>query len=154
MGLSVSCATVYNQDMGTENDFSKYLVKDYKYWAVYVHENQGYLGRCIVWCKRADALDLTEVTSDEQQELFLVLKKIRQALIRCFHADWFNYAFLGNGVRHLHSHVIPRYAKPVHFMGMVFEDKQYGHNYKTDHDFITPEVLLQGVRSQLAKALN
>ena len=22
-----------------------------------VHENQEYLGRCIVWCKREDALD-------------------------------------------------------------------------------------------------
>jgi hypothetical protein len=25
-------------------DFSKNLIKDYKYWSVYAHENQGYLG--------------------------------------------------------------------------------------------------------------
>lgn len=30
-------------------DFSKNLVKGYKYWEIYVHENQGYLGRCVVW---------------------------------------------------------------------------------------------------------
>ena len=44
-------------------------------------------------------------------------------------------AFLGNETYHLHGHVIPRYKKQIEFKGIVFEDKLYGHNYQTNHDF-------------------
>lgn len=136
-----------------DQDYSKSLVKEYQYWSVYVHENQGYVGRCVVWCKRENALDLAEATKEEREELFVILKALQEALRVCFHADWFNYAFLGNGARHLHGHVIPRHEKPVEFMGMTFEDKFYGHNYRTDHNFITSEELLLGVRAELKKVL-
>lgn len=134
-------------------DFSKNLIRDYKYWAIYIHPNQSYLGRCVVWCKRKDALDLTDATLEEQSELFLVLQNLREAVKKVFEPDWFNYSFLGNGTRHLHAHFITRYAKPKIFMGVVFEDKLYGHNYKTDHNFVTPEELLSTVRDKIAEAL-
>jgi hypothetical protein len=38
-------------------------------------------------------------------------------------------------------------------MGIMFEDKFYGHNYKTDHTFGTPEELLSAVRDKLKEAL-
>lgn len=136
-----------------KNDFSKNFVKDYKHWIVYVHKNQGYLGRCVVWCKREDALDLADVTKSEQEELFLVLNDLRKASIKCFNPDWFNYAFLGNETRHLHCHFVPRYANPKDFENITFEDKLYGHNYNTDHSFVTSEELLQKVKSILAEAL-
>lgn len=135
------------------SDFSKNLIKDYIYWGVYVHENQGYLGRCVVWCKREDALDLADATQEEQAELFMVLRALREAAKQAFSPDWFNYSFLGNGTRHLHCHFIPRYAQPKRFMDITFEDKLYGHNYKTDHSFVTSEAVLYAVRDALAKAL-
>jgi len=134
-------------------DFLKNLIKEYEHWSIYVHPNQGYLGRCVVWCKREDALDLTDATSEEQSELFLVLRDLKEATKKVFQPDWFNYSFLGNETRHLHGHFIPRYAKPKIFMGIVFEDKFYGHNYKTDHTFVTPEDLLSAVRDKLKEAL-
>jgi diadenosine tetraphosphate (Ap4A) HIT family hydrolase len=134
-------------------DFLKNLIKEYKHWAIYVHPNQGYLGRCVVWCKREDALDLTDATPEEQSELFLVLRDLKEATKKVFQPDWFNYSFLGNETRHLHGHFIPRYAKPKIFMGIVFEDKFYGHNYKTDHTFVTSEDLLSAVRDKLKEAL-
>ncbi len=134
-------------------DFSKNLIKEYKNWAVYVHDNQGYLGRCIVWCKREDALDLADATPEEQVELFLVLRDLREASKKVFQPDWFNYSFLGNGTRHLHSHFIPRYAKPKMFMNILFEDKFYGHNYKTDHNFKTSAELLNEVKNKLKLVL-
>jgi len=137
-----------------EKDFSKNLVKGYEYWSVYVHENQGYLGRCIVWCKREDALDLVDATYAEREELFLVLKDLRKASKECFNPDWFNYAFLGNSVRHLHGHFVPRYAKTKMFEGTVFEDKLYGQNFKDDDSFITSEELLQKIKAVLVKAFN
>jgi diadenosine tetraphosphate (Ap4A) HIT family hydrolase len=136
-----------------EKDYSQFLIKEHKYWLVNIHENQGYLGRCVVWCKRSDALDLADATKEEQEELFEILKKLRKALRDLFQPNWFNYAFLGNETRHLHCHFIPRYAKRRVLMGISFEDKLYGHNYETDHSFITPEPLLSEIKSLLKKAL-
>ena len=134
-------------------DFSKNLVKGYKHWEIYVHENQGYLGRCVVWCKRENALDLADATPEEQSELFLILRDLREAAQKVFQPDWFNYSFLGNETRHLHGHFIPRYAKPKTFNDIVFEDKLYGHNYKTDHSFQTSLELLLAVRDRYREVL-
>ena len=142
-----------NQSKIMADDFSKNLVKGYKHWEIYVHENQGYLGRCVVWCKRDDVLDLADATPEEQSELFLVLRDLREAAKKVFQPDWFNYSFLGNETRHLHGHFIPRYAKPKTLMDIVFEDKLYGHNYKTDHDFKTSAELLAEVKDKLKSVL-
>lgn len=135
------------------DDFSKNLVKEYAYWNVYVHHNQGYLGRCVVWCKREDALDMVDATEEEQKELFLILGDLQKACKECFEPDWFNYAFLGNETRHLHGHVIPRYKEPKTFMDISFEDALWGHNYKTDNSFVTSEDLLQEVKNRLKTSL-
>lgn len=134
-------------------DFSKNLIKEYKHWAIYVYHNQSYLGRCIVRCKREDALDLADATLEEQQELFLILRDLREAAKKIFQPDWFNYSFLGNETRHLHGHFLPRYSKPKIFMDIKFEDKLYGHNYKTDHGFVMPEEVLDAVRNKLVEML-
>lgn len=105
-------------------DYSEYLIKDYTHWSVSVYENQGYLGRCVVWCKREDALDLADATEDEQKELIKVLGELRGATKRAFQADWFNYAFLGNETRHLHCHFIPRYSGPRKFASTTFTDER------------------------------
>lgn len=136
-----------------EKDFSKNLIKSYTFWELYIHENQGYLGRCVIWCKRDNAIDLTGATPDEQRELFVVLNDLKKALIVCFNPDWFNYSFLGNKTRHLHGHFIPRYKKSRNFESIVFEDKLFGHSYKTDHTFITSEEVLQKVRDSIKSAL-
>ena len=134
-------------------DFSRNLIKEYEHWSIYAHHNQGYLGRCVVWCKREDALDLADATPAEQTELFSILHNLREAAKKTFQSDWFNYSFLGNETRHLHGHFIPRYAKPKAFMKSMFEDNLYGHNYKTDHSFMTSTELLNEVREKLKSAL-
>lgn len=133
--------------------FSKFLIKEYKYWAIYIHENQDYLGRCIIWCRRDDALDLTDATAEEREELFLVLRELKEAVTKIFAPNWFNYSFLGNETRHLHGHFIPRYAKPKTFMEVVFEDELYGHNYKTDHSFKIPPEVLKAVQEKIKEVL-
>lgn len=133
--------------------FSKYKIKDYKYWSIFLHQNQGYLGRCVIWCNREDALDLVDATPEEQQELFIVLKELGAAIKKAFQPDWLNYAFLGNETRHLHGHFIPRYAKPKELEGVVFKDELYGHNYKTDHSFSAPVEVVEKIRLRIKKAL-
>ncbi|MCR4334518.1 MAG: hypothetical protein NUV47_02210 [Patescibacteria group bacterium] len=95
---------------------------------------------------------MPDATQKEQKELFEVLNDLRKVSKECFSADWLNYAFLGNETRHLHGHFIPRYATPKTFEGTVFEDKLYGHNYKTDHGFVTSEELLQKIKNALVIA--
>lgn len=103
-------------------NFSKYKIKDYKYWSIFLHKNQGYLGRCVIWCNRENALDLADATPEEQKELFVVLGELRNGAQKVFQPDWLNYAFLGNETRHLHGHFIPRYAEPKEFEGVTFSD--------------------------------
>jgi diadenosine tetraphosphate (Ap4A) HIT family hydrolase len=134
-------------------DYSRFLVKEYKYWTVSVHQNQNYLGRCVVWCKRENALDLADVTKDEQRELFAILIDLRQATKNAFQSDWFNYAFLGNEMRHLHGHFIPRYSSERIFCNTMFVDERWGNNYKTDNNFITPPNVLEAIRLKLQKEL-
>lgn len=133
----------------SENDFSRFFIKDYKLWTVGIHENQCYLGRCVVWCKREDALDLADATPAEQAELFMILHDLREAVKKIFQPDWFNYAFLGNGTRHLHGHFIPRYAIPRTFRGVVFTDERYGHNYRTDYTFNIQEKILMEIKNKI-----
>lgn len=134
-------------------DYSKNLIKNYEHWSVYAHVNQGYLGRCYVWCKREDASDLPDANEEEQKELFKILRKLEEVIIKEFKADMLNYAFLGNETHHLHGHVIPRYSKTFDFEGITFIDKNWGHNYKTDKEFVTPPELLESVISKLKKNL-
>jgi diadenosine tetraphosphate (Ap4A) HIT family hydrolase len=127
-------------------DYSQYLIKSYHFWEIYIAQNQSYLGRCIIWCKRDNALDLTDASLEEQQELFTVLQDLKNVSTKLFKPDWFNYAFLGNETQHLHGHFIPRYQYPIVFLGMTFKDEQWGHNYKTDYNFTIPENSLLKIR--------
>jgi len=132
---------------------TKYKVKDYQYWTVFIHQNQGYLGRCVIWCKRENALDLTDATPEEQKELFVILNELRNAIQKAFQPDWLNYSFLGNETRHLHGHFVPRYAKPKAFEGITFKDELYGHNYKTDHNFSAPAEVVEKIRLRIIDGL-
>jgi len=134
-------------------DFSKFLIKDYTYWSIYIYENQSYLGRCVLWCKREYALDLTEATLEEQEELFVVLSDLKNAVTKAFQPDWFNYAFLGNETRHLHCHFIPRYESSRDFMGTTFTDVFWGKNYKTDKEFSISQEVLEGIQEKIKETL-
>jgi diadenosine tetraphosphate (Ap4A) HIT family hydrolase len=135
-------------------DFSKYTIKEYKYWTVLISYNQNYLGKCILWCKREDALDLADATEEERSELFTALKELKKAERKAFQPDWFDYSFLGNSTRHLHCHFVPRYNSPRVIEGVTFEDKLAGHNWQTDNDFKISDDLLNRIKLILTEALN
>jgi diadenosine tetraphosphate (Ap4A) HIT family hydrolase len=111
------------------------------------------LGRTYVWCKRDNALDLPDATEEEQEELFDILREVASVLNKAFKPDMLNYAFLGNVTHHLHGHILPRYAKPVEFNGQTFVDKNWGHNYRTDPDFVTTPELLEAVKNRIKENL-
>jgi diadenosine tetraphosphate (Ap4A) HIT family hydrolase len=135
------------------DNFSKYIIKEYEYWIIYLHQNQGYLGRCVIWCKREDALDLSDATLEEQKELFAILNELKKAVQKAFQPDWLNYSFLGNETRHLHAHFIPRYAQPKIYEGITFKDELYGHNYRTDHNVSIPDEIIEKIRGNIKEAM-
>ncbi len=136
------------------DDYSKFKIKDYNYWTLYINENQSYLGRCYVWCKREDALDLPDATLEEREELFAILKEIERVIKKAFKADMLNYAFLGNITHHLHGHIIPRYSSSVEFDGVTFKDDRWGENYRTNHDFKISEETLEKIKNEIVLEIN
>lgn len=124
---------------------SERVIKDYEHWTVSLHGNQGYLGRCVIVAKREDAEDLSEATPEEREELFLIINELKNAAADLFQPDWFNYAFLGNIVRHLHGHFLPRYKTSREYGGMIFKDERWGQNYLTDEDFVTPDEIARNI---------
>lgn len=75
-------------------DYSKNIIKKYQFWTVYACINQEYLGRCVIWCDREDAFELTDVTEEEMHEFFQIIKELKIALYKAFSPDWINYSFL------------------------------------------------------------
>jgi diadenosine tetraphosphate (Ap4A) HIT family hydrolase len=130
-------------------DYSKNIVKKYNFWTVYVHTNQEYLGRCVIWCNREDAQDLTETTPEELQEFSQIIRELKTVIEKSFHPDWINYSFLGNADRHLHCHMVPRYASKQVFAGVTFKDKRWGHNWLLDESYVTPPTMLQAIKVKL-----
>lgn len=134
--------------------YASNIVKKYQYWTVYVNEDQGFIGRCVVWCNREDALDLADATPEEQRELFQVLHDIREATRVAFGAAWFNYSFLGNTDRHLHCHFFPRYQEPVIFNDITFADGDFNAQpSKTGTTNLVSKETLELIRVKLAEAL-
>ena len=126
-----------------------YRIADFKFWSLYLHKNQGYLGRCIIFCKRKDALDLVNATKEEMIEFFEIVHKLHNACKILFKVDWFNYAFLGNVVQHLHCHFIPRYSSSREYLGLKFTDEMWGQNYKTDNTLNFSPDLLRTIASDI-----
>lgn len=136
-------------------NISKTLVKQYKYWGVYVHGNQSYLGRCVIWCDREDAVHITDATKDEYDELLVILKEMKVVSEKAFGGEWFNFSFLGNNTKHLHCHFIPRYSGDREFAGVVFKDDRWGHHYKKQSDnFVTTAETLEKVCLELRVVLD
>jgi len=70
-----------------------------------------------------------DVTAAEWAELQRELARATRALAATFRPDHVNYAFLQNQDRHVHLHIIPRYASPRSFGVQVFADPDYPGHY-------------------------
>lgn len=137
-------------------DYSKNIIKKYRYWTVYACADQCYLGRCVIWCDREAAHDLTEASLEEQAEFFKIISALKSALQKSFSPDWMNYSFLGNELKHLHCHMVPRYKKMRKFNGVIFQDERYkkGLNWLADESFVTSDSLIQAVKRKVQENLD
>ena len=123
------------------------LVTAWPHWQVIVNRNQNYLGKLMLVLKRHET-DVTALSAAEQEEFWQLLAAVHRALAALFQPDHFNDVFLMNQDRHVHLHVIPRYAAPREFAGIVFTDGQLGKHYQFGENFVDVSV-----RRALSEAL-
>jgi diadenosine tetraphosphate (Ap4A) HIT family hydrolase len=143
-----------NEYMKPETQYDKDIIKKFKHWTLYIHENQCYLGRTYLWANREDALDFFDMTKEEQSEYFQIGRSLKKAINKLFQPDLWNYATLANVMPHLHTHIIPRYTNPRTFAGMQFKDERWGMNYAPfNKEFKTPEEVLIKIRDAIKEEI-
>lgn len=137
-------------------DYEQLKIKSYKYWDVYLHENQCYLGRVFVLLKEDQGVeDFLAIGQEARDEFFLIGNEIKTALKMLFSPDRMNYAALSNTSDKIHVHIVPRYREARTFAGMRFQDTRWGQNYAPyDRSFVVAESVLFNIRDALKKQLD
>ncbi len=104
------------------------ILAESDHWRLVLNRNQNLLGKCFLVLNRHLEV-VTELTPTEWMELHQQMQRVTRLLTVAFQPDHFNYAFLQNQDRHVHLHVIPRYAGPRVFAGTTFVDPDYPSHY-------------------------
>lgn len=129
------------------------ILKEYRHWRLYLHENQSALGRTYLWAKREDADDLLRATDEELLEFKQACLEVEQALKKTFSPDRLNFEFLANEAHHLHGHIIPRYVSERQFGGLEFVDHNYGGRFSLIKGINYSEEFLMLVKDEIKKHL-
>lgn len=95
-----------------------------QHWQLVLNLNQNLIGRSFLSFTR-HIEDVTRLSKEEWQELRTQLDLTTAVLRSSFSPDHFNYSFLQNQDRHVHMHIIPRYATIREFSGTTFVDPDY-----------------------------
>ena len=104
------------------------VIAESEYWRLILNHNQNLLGKCFLVLRR-HLEAVSELTLGEWTDLHGQIARTTQALNAALAPDHFNYAFLQNQDRHVHLHIIPRYANSRIFAGVTFEDQDYPGHY-------------------------
>ncbi|MFH1584506.1 MAG: HIT family protein [Patescibacteria group bacterium] len=131
-----------------ENKWSEWQIGEFQYWKAALNPDQRYLGRFLLMLKRHTE-DLLDTTPQEREEFFDILERMKSALKQLFFPDKFNYFSFGNEIPHLHFHIIPRYAGPREFQGVIFQDQRWGKGPLPNEEYV-PSLEL---RDELVKAV-
>lgn len=91
-----------------------------KYSTVYLNRDQKHRGRCIVMFKDHKT-EYFQLTPEENQGYFAELAKVAKAINDLYNPDKINYATFGDGVPHIHVHVVPKYKNGLQW-GEAFHD--------------------------------
>ncbi|MDO5351756.1 MAG: HIT family protein [Succinatimonas sp.] len=83
---------------------------------LYLNRDQKHLGR-VVLKYHEHKTDPSELTVEENQQFFGELACVAKAIMELFHPDKINYAIYGDGVPHLHVHIVPKYKDGLHWGG-------------------------------------
>ena len=146
---------IHAQSIEESMDYEQLKIKSYKYWDVYLHENQCYLGRVFVLLREdAGVEDFLSIQGEIREEFFQIGEELKMALKALFQPDKMNYAALSNTSPKIHVHIIPRYSDSRDFGGITFQDTRWGKNYAPyDKAFKLEEETLFEIRDALKKTM-
>lgn len=137
-------------------DYDQLKIKSYKYWDVYLHENQCYLGRVFVLLRDETGVeDFLSIEGEVRDEFFKIGEELKRALKELFQPDKMNYAALSNTSPRIHVHLVPRYKDSREFNGFTFEDARFGKNYAPyDKSFQLEMDILLKIRDALTQKIS
>lgn len=115
-----------NRSWDKDNKYTEGFLKEYTHWVIEVSYRQHTLGCFIIFAKRT-VERISELTTEEIDELKNVMKEAEEAISSAFQPDRFNYLQMGNALHHLHFHGIPRYQTPRTFKNKEWIDTTWGH---------------------------
>ena len=126
------------------------VIAETEHWKLVLNvRNQNLLGKCPLALRRHEET-LTALSAEEWADLRTGTAKATDALRSVFDPDHFNYAFLQSMDRHVHLHVLPRYAGNREFSGETFGDGRYPDHY---NPFAAPRPLSAEKTEELATLL-
>ena len=114
-----------------------------------INANQNLLGKLIVVLRRHEEA-VARLRPAEWTELLEAVQWATRRLGDAFAPDHFNYAFLQNEDRHVHLHVIPRYARPRRFADGVFVDAAWPDHYEVGVTNPVGAEVIDAIRDALA----
>ena len=103
-------------------------VAELKVSTFYFFREQTHPGRCIVAFNKGHKGEVFQLSDQEQVDFMDDLVKAASAVQKVFGPDKINYASFGDGVPHLHFHVVPKYRDGAKWGGifdMMPEEKIY-----------------------------
>lgn len=90
------------------------------YCTVYLNRDQKHKGRIVVKFKDHKT-EYFQLTKEENAGFFAELALAAKAVFNLYHPDKINYATFGDGVPHVHVHVVPKYNGGLNW-GAPFDD--------------------------------
>ena len=124
------------------------VLRESDYWRVALNVNQNLLGKLLIVLghHKEAVVDLTE---PEWQDLREQLRWATGRLQNAFAPEHFNYAFLQNQDRHIHLHVIPRYATDRSVGGQMFVDAGWPGHYEIGEVVKLSDETMSAIASEL-----
>jgi diadenosine tetraphosphate (Ap4A) HIT family hydrolase len=129
------------------------VIRRTAHWRIAINRNQNLLGKLLIALLRHEE-STAALTEAEWAELREELRWATRRLAEVFAPDHFNYAFLQNQERHVHLHVIPRYAASRSVAGVEFADPDWPDHYRPGVEYIAPPNVIDALAISLGGSSN
>jgi diadenosine tetraphosphate (Ap4A) HIT family hydrolase len=127
------------------------VLRESRHWRTAVNRNQNLLGKTIIVLLRHEEA-VAALSADEWSELRGEVTWVTERLRQAFAPDHFNYAFLQNEDRHVHLHVIPRYADTRAVGDVVFDDSAYPDHYRPGEERRLEREQIEAIAAAITEA--
>ena len=98
----------------------------FEHATLYLYRENTYPGRCVLVPQRHEQ-HLTDLSDEERNDFFACAMKAARAIEQSFAPTQINYLFFGDGLPHLHMHMVPKYQGGADFGSFFRMMPEDGH---------------------------